>query len=93
MPARGWRPLAAGPLARRQRETVSLQQKAGCRSVSRVITSLASDGEPVLFREQRYGFNRENIKIFTFRNMYADRCDKGIWRACSPTLVRCRGAG
>jgi lipopolysaccharide/colanic/teichoic acid biosynthesis glycosyltransferase len=61
--------------------------------VSRAITSLASDGQLVLLRQQRYGFNRNNIEISNFHTMYADRCDKGIWRACSPTLVRCRRAG
>ncbi len=30
---------------------------------------------PVLFRQQRYGFNNELIEIFKFRSMYADKLD------------------
>lgn len=30
---------------------------------------------PVLFKQSRYGFNNELIKVYKFRSMYADNCD------------------
>ena len=30
---------------------------------------------PVLFRQQRYGFNNERITVFKFRSLYVDQCD------------------
>jgi len=30
---------------------------------------------PVIFRQQRYGFNNELIKVWKFRSMYTDQCD------------------
>ncbi len=30
---------------------------------------------PVLFRQQRYGFNNEAIGVYKFRSMYVDQCD------------------
>jgi Undecaprenyl-phosphate glucose phosphotransferase len=30
---------------------------------------------PVLFRQQRYGFNNEKIEVFKFRSMYVDQLD------------------
>nr|WP_244444305.1 undecaprenyl-phosphate glucose phosphotransferase [Lutibaculum baratangense] len=30
---------------------------------------------PVLFRQNRYGFNNELIPVFKFRSMYVDQCD------------------
>jgi putative colanic acid biosynthesis UDP-glucose lipid carrier transferase len=35
---------------------------------------LSSPG-PVFYRQPRYGFDREVIKVFKFRSMYSDRCD------------------
>lgn len=34
-----------------------------------------SSAGPVLYRQPRYGFNREVIEVFKFRSMYHDRCD------------------
>ncbi len=39
-----------------------------------IAVKLDSKG-PVLFRQQRYGFNNERIEIFKFRSMYVDRLD------------------
>jgi Undecaprenyl-phosphate glucose phosphotransferase len=30
---------------------------------------------PLIFRQRRYGFNNEQIEVYKFRSMYADRCD------------------
>jgi Undecaprenyl-phosphate glucose phosphotransferase len=39
-----------------------------------VAIKLTSPG-PVLYRQVRYGFNREPILVFKFRTMYKDHCD------------------
>ena len=39
-----------------------------------VAVKLESKG-PVLFRQNRYGFNNELIGVYKFRSMYTDRCD------------------
>ena len=44
-----------------------------------VAVRLDSPG-PVLFRQQRHGFNNRPVEVFKFRSMYVDRCD--------PTAVR-----
>ena len=36
---------------------------------------------PVLFRQQRHGFNNRPIEVLKFRSMYADRCDPSAVRA------------
>jgi lipopolysaccharide/colanic/teichoic acid biosynthesis glycosyltransferase len=39
-----------------------------------IAVKLDSKG-PVLFKQQRYGFNNESIDIYKFRSMYADQAD------------------
>ncbi|MEM6710837.1 MAG: undecaprenyl-phosphate glucose phosphotransferase [Pseudomonadota bacterium] len=39
-----------------------------------IAIKLDSKG-PVLFRQTRFGFNNEPIKVFKFRSMYTDMCD------------------
>jgi lipopolysaccharide/colanic/teichoic acid biosynthesis glycosyltransferase len=43
---------------------------------------LSSPG-PILFRQQRYGFNREVIGVLKFRTMHASACD-----ACDAAIVK-----
>ena len=45
-----------------------------------LLIKLDSRG-PVLFRQQRYGFNNEVIEVLKFRSMYVDRCDKAVGAA------------
>ena len=40
---------------------------------------LSSPG-PVLFRQERFGFNNEKIRIYKFRSLYVDHCDRGACR-------------
>jgi Undecaprenyl-phosphate glucose phosphotransferase len=39
-----------------------------------IAIKLDSPG-PMLFRQQRYGFNNELIEVYKFRSMYVDQCD------------------
>jgi hypothetical protein len=48
-----------------------------------ILTALAIKLEtpgPVLFRQKRYGFNNEQIEVYKFRSMYADRLDAAASR-------------
>ena len=40
---------------------------------------LSSRG-PVLFRQERFGFNNEKISIYKFRSLYVDQCDQDARR-------------
>jgi Undecaprenyl-phosphate glucose phosphotransferase len=40
---------------------------------------LSSPG-PVLFRQQRFGFNNEKITVYKFRSLFVDQCDHGARR-------------
>jgi Undecaprenyl-phosphate glucose phosphotransferase len=44
--------------------------------VTAVAIKLESKG-PVLFRQNRHGFNNEIIRVYKFRSMYTDRTDAG----------------
>jgi exopolysaccharide biosynthesis polyprenyl glycosylphosphotransferase len=44
-------------------------------AVIAVAIKLDSRG-PILFRQNRYGFNNELIEVFKFRSMYADQTDR-----------------
>jgi Undecaprenyl-phosphate glucose phosphotransferase len=51
---------------------------------------LESEG-PVLFRQQRYGFNHQLINVYKFRTMYSDRLDQGaeqLTRRNDPRVTR-----
>ncbi|MCK5747933.1 undecaprenyl-phosphate glucose phosphotransferase [Oricola sp.] len=43
-------------------------------AMAAIAIKLDSPG-PILFRQKRHGFNNEEIEVFKFRSMYADRCD------------------
>jgi Undecaprenyl-phosphate glucose phosphotransferase len=48
---------------------------------------------PVLFRQERYGFNNELIEVFKFRSMYADKADAGARQLVSKHDVRVTTVG
>ena len=48
---------------------------------------------PVLFRQKRYGFNNELIKVFKFRSMYIDQCDHEALRLVTRNDTRVTRVG
>jgi len=44
-------------------------------AVTALLIKLESRG-PIFFIQERFGFNNDVIKVFKFRTMYADRCDR-----------------
>ncbi len=53
---------------------------------------LTSKG-PVLFRQNRYGFNNELIGVYKFRSMYTDRCDANAAKLVSKNDPRVTPVG
>ena len=48
--------------------------------IATAIAVKATSRGPVLFRQNRYGFNNELIGIYKFRSMYTDMCDANATR-------------
>jgi Undecaprenyl-phosphate glucose phosphotransferase len=61
--------------------TAALIVAAPLMLLTAIAIKLDSRG-PVLFKQQRYGFNNELIEVYKFRSMYVDQCD-----ATAKTLV------
>ncbi|MGF1476965.1 MAG: undecaprenyl-phosphate glucose phosphotransferase [Geminicoccaceae bacterium] len=75
-PLDSWQTLLKG-LADRCLAMIALILLSPIMAIIALAVRLTSKG-PVLFRQQRYGFNQQMIEVLKFRSMYVDRCDEGL---------------
>lgn len=61
-------------------------------ALTALAVRLTSSG-PILFRQERYGFNNEPIQVLKFRTMYSDQCDSRATKLVSKNDPRVTPVG